>query len=65
MKVDTQLTDRELTRRLMDVGIRVRTLSSYYHEQDHPDTHCLVVNYASLREEKLEEALTRLDGVFG
>ena len=65
VKVDTQLTDRELTRRLMDVGIRVRTLSSYYHEQDHQDTHCLVVNYASLREEKLEEALTRLDGVFG
>ena len=49
----------------MNVGIRVRTLSSYYHEQDHQDTHCLVVNYASLREEKLEEALTRLDGVFG
>ena len=65
VKVDTGLSDGELTARLSDAGIRVRTLSSYYHDDVHRDSHCLVVNYSSLREEKLEEALTRLDGVFG
>ena len=65
VQVDTGLTDEELTHRLHTMGIRVRTLSSYYHDTAHRDSHCLVVNYSSLREDKLEDALRNLDTVFG
>ena len=65
VQVDTALTDEELTGRLRTAGIKVRSLSSYYHDSAHRDSRCLVVNYSSLREEELEDALTRLDGVFG
>ena len=65
VRVDTGLTDEELTRRLHTAGIKVRTLSSYYHGAAQTDSHCLVVNYSSLREDALEEILPRLDSVFG
>ncbi len=56
LQIDTRLTDRELTRRLEENGIRVRALSEYYH--DHcEDRHCLVVNYSGLKEEALAKAL--------
>ena len=54
VKVDTALSDRELTARCAASGIRVRSLSSYYHGEIPPeDAHCLVVNYSSLRPEQL------------
>ena len=58
LKVKTGLTDRELTAALADAGIRVRALSEYYHEQV-GDLHCLVVNYAGIREDALEQALAK------
>ena len=60
LKVDTALSDRELTGKLLSAGIRVHTLSSYYHPQTPGDSHCLVVNYAGIKEEALEEALASL-----
>ena len=65
VRVDTRLQDTVLTRRLLDAGIRVRTLSSYYHDEAHRDSHCLVVNYSGIREESLEELPQRLAGIFG
>ena len=65
VQVDTQLSDQELSERLLEAGIKVRTLGSYYHEKKHRDSHCLVVNYSGLREEALEELPRRLAGVFG
>ena len=65
VRVDTALPDRDLTEKLLSAGIRVRTLSSYYHDDAHRDSHCLVVNYSGLREERLEEIPKRLAGVFG
>ena len=59
LRVDTPLSDRALTEHLAEKGIRVRTLSSYYHGQGQ-DSRCLVVNYSGLKEEQLEEALKRL-----
>ena len=59
LNVKTNLSDRELTRKLEDSGIRIRALSDYYH--DNPkDRHCLVVNYSGIREENLEKALKTL-----
>ena len=64
VRVDTALSDEVLTQKLREAGIRVRTLSSYYHDGLHRDSHCLVVNYSALREEVLEERIGGLDRVF-
>ena len=61
LKIDTQLTDDDLTAACTRAGIRIRTLSSYYHGQvPSDDRRCLVVNYAALREEELEQILKDL-----
>ena len=61
LKIDTELTDEALTDFCARVGIRIRTLSSYYHGTvPAEDRRCLVVNYASLKEEDLERTLTEL-----
>ncbi len=65
LKVRTELSDRELTRRLMDVGIRVHALSHYWHAEAVAQTHCLVVNYASLSEEALRTALDTMAAEIG
>ena len=57
VKVDTPLSDLELTEKLAAAGIRIRPLSSYYHDTGE-DLHCLVVNYSGLKEEALEQVLT-------
>ena len=57
LKVDTELSDLALTQKLERAGIRVKALSSYYHSQTGEDLHCLVVNYAGLKEETLETSL--------
>ena len=62
LQVDTELTDGELTARLEQAGIRVRSLSSYYQDQSE-DLHCLVINYSGLKEETLEEVLAGDAGV--
>ena len=62
LKVDTDLSDEALVRRLSAAGIRVKALSDYYHAQQ-KDLHCLVVNYSGLREDALTEALNRLEEI--
>ena len=57
LRVETKLSDRELTRRLEEAGIRVQALSEYYHQERTEDLHCLVVNYSGVKEELLEQAL--------
>ena len=59
LKIDTALTDRELTDTLLSSGIRVQALSHYYHETgDH--TRTLVINYALAGEEELASVLQNL-----
>ena len=62
LKVDTRLTDRELTGSLARVGIRVQALSEFYHDS-RADRRTLVINYSGVREEDLEAALTALEGI--
>ena len=52
---------RDLTEKLAALGIRVRALSSYYHDQSE-DLHCLVINYSGLKEERLSAALAAISG---
>lgn len=62
LKVDTALPDGDLAQKLSDVGIRVKALSEYYHDQRR-DRHCLVVNYSGVKEEALEQALTAIEKI--
>ena len=62
VKVRTQLTEAQLTEQLALQGIRIRTLSSYYHGPVPPaEENCLVVNYSGLTEadlHRLEQLLS-------
>ena len=64
LRIDTDLTDAELTAHWAAAGIRIRALSDYYHgETPADDRRCLVVDYSGLTEEKitqLEQALKKL-----
>ena len=65
LKIDTELSDEALTARLAETGIRVRTLSHYYHEDPGADkVHHLVINYAGLEPACLKESLTHFSCVF-
>ena len=58
VKVDTSMSEEELVRWCGRKGVKVRTLSSYYHGQvPEQDRKCLVVNYSGLREEDLDRIL--------
>ena len=59
LKVDTPISDRELTEKLLGWGIKIHSLSHYYHEEFR-DSHMLVVNYAQMEEDALEQALNAL-----
>lgn len=56
LKVDTALTDGELTARLSQAGIRVQALSEFYHDTAE-NRRCLVINYSGIQESALEQAL--------
>ena len=56
LKVDTVLTDGELTERLAQAGIRVQALSEFYHDEAE-NRRCLVINYSGIQESALEQAL--------
>lgn len=56
LKVDTVLTDRELTERLARAGIRVQALSEFFHDTAE-NRRCLVINYSGIQESALEQAL--------
>ena len=63
LKVETPMTDEELVALCEEKGIRIRALSSYYHLSiPDADRHCLVINYAGLNQEALEQALAALGG---
>ena len=58
--VDTQWTDGQLTSWLRSRGIRVQTLSSFYHDNPPGDLHQLVVNYSGIDIAQLQQALEKL-----
>ena len=64
LKVDTELTDAELTARLLASGVKIRPLSHYYHHSPVRNDHTFVVNYAGVNEEALQSLLSRLPDAF-
>ena len=58
VKVDTAMSEEELVAWCGQRGVKIRTLSSYYHGPvPDQDKNCLVVNYSGLREEDLDRIL--------
>ena len=62
LQVKTGLTDRELTAKLAEAGIRIKALSEYFHHS-REDMRCLVVNYSGIKEENLTAALEGLSEI--
>ena len=62
LQVKTALTDRELTDKLASAGIKIHSLSEYFHDS-RADRHFLVVNYSGIKEEDLQKALAALSSV--
>lgn len=60
LRVDTPLSDGELTARLAQAGIRVRALSEFYQEGTAQRGY-LVVNYSGIQEEDLRKALKAIE----
>ena len=60
VRVDTRLSDTELTQKLAAAGIRVKPISSYYHLPAGEDRHLFLVNYSVLDEDALAQALKDL-----
>ena len=60
LRVDTPLSDGELTARLAQAGIRVRALSEFYQEGTAQQGY-LVVNYSGIQEEDLRKALKAIE----
>lgn len=64
LQVRTELTDSQLTDLCAAHGIRIRSLSSYYHGTVPPsDRHCLVVNYSGLQSHRLPQLLEILENM--
>ena len=58
LKVDTPMEDEELVRFCEKNGVRLRALSSYYHLPiPEGDQRCLVINYAGVNQQDLENVL--------
>ena len=58
LKVDTPMEDEELVRFCEKNGVRLRALSSYYHLPiPEEDQRCLVINYAGVNQQDLENVL--------
>ena len=63
LKVETDLTDRQLVSLCEAKGIRLHALSSYYHLPiPSEDQHCLVINYAGINLDDLARVLAAWDG---
>lgn len=60
LRVDTPLSDGELTARLAQAGIRAQALSEFYQEGTAQRGY-LVVNYSGIQEEDLRKALEAIE----
>ena len=64
VKVDSPLSAEEMVARCQKAGINIRSLQSYYHRPMASGAEkCLLVNYSSLRSEKLPELQQRLANI--
>ncbi|MBQ8933620.1 MAG: hypothetical protein IJ061_04980 [Lachnospiraceae bacterium] len=57
LKLETSLSDREVSQRLLARGVRLQALSEYDLEKSqHPDSHIFLLNYSNIDPEELRRA---------
>lgn len=64
LQVNTALSEEEVRKRAAAAGLNVSMLSDYCYVQDKHAQPTLVVNYAGIEPERVQEAVERLVGVF-
>ncbi len=64
LKLNTELTDTELIWEAKKLGIRVQCLSQFCTEKEKRYDRTLILNYSDLKDEKMKEAVKRLDEIF-
>lgn len=64
LRINTRLSDGEVTARAAKEGIRLAFLSEYMYNKSTFDEHVLIVNYSGIDVKKLPEAVRRLERVF-
>lgn len=60
LKLDTSLSDEDLTEKAKQAGLHIACLSKYYYRPDKKIEHTLVMNYSGLEPDKIPEAVKRL-----
>lgn len=60
MKIQTEMTDEEFYKAALIKGIRILPLSGYYHLGVRIQKNTFIVNYSSIKEERMEEAVFRI-----
>ena len=63
VEVDTKLSDEQLLEKLWAEGIRITSLSQYYHNQENSRKHILLMNYSGVDAEKMPEVMKRFGKV--
>lgn len=61
LRVQTSLSDTALVAQLLEKGIRVQPLSSFYLVPTPESEHCLVINYSGVDEDQLAQVLQTLE----
>lgn len=60
LKLDTELSDENLTRRAEAAGIRLSFLSQYYFMRNEAAEHILIINYSGMDEKLSEQYIDKL-----
>lgn len=63
MELDTQMPDQCFTEKCAAQGIRITPLSLYYHSPGQAPQHIFVINYSSLDETRLPDAVRKMAGI--
>ncbi len=66
LKIKTRLTDQEVKKMGEEKGLHISLFSAYHvnYQRDLPDECCLVINYAGISSDNINEILQRLCEIF-
>lgn len=57
LKIDTTISDQDITHQLQDYGIKITAVSDYYFGKTAPNNHMFIINYSNVNIEAVSEAL--------
>ena len=60
IKLDTQIPDRELGKKLKEKGVKIKSLSEYYLRDGKAKEHLYIINYSNLNEDILRDACEQI-----